>query len=110
MARKSLLNRVAGRLSKVRSLVRDSAHALNEEAAHPGEPQPHRRGHNPFHQTVADLEAAEATPRAVYQPGGDTSADPFARNDQDATESGNAWYLEGDHDGWDETNPGKKDD
>lgn len=103
--RPSLLNRVARRLSDLRRLADDGVHALKEEAAHPGEPQPHRRGHNPFHQTVADLEAAEGAPSAAYQPGGDRSVDPLARPANDGTAGDDAWYLQGQDEGWTETDP-----
>ena len=103
--RRSLLNRVARRLADLRRVAEDGVQALKTEAAHPGEPQPHRRGHNPFHQTVADLAAAEGTPSAAYQPGGDTSVDPLARPVQDGTAGDDAWYLQGQDEGWTETDP-----
>ena len=101
----SLLNRVARRLSDLRRLAGEGVAALNDEAAHPGEPQPHRRGHNPIHRTVADLAAAEGTPSAAYQPGGDRSVDPLARPARDGAAGDDAWYLQGQDEGWTDTNP-----
>lgn len=102
----SLVNRVARRLRRIRGLAGETLAALQTEAAHPGEPQPHRRGHNPFHRTVADLDAAEAMPSAEYRPGGDSSVDPFARPADDEAAPDDAWYLRDDKEGWSRTNPG----
>lgn len=106
----SVLNRVARRLSRLRKRAEEGIQALNDEASHPGEPQPHRRGHSPFHRTVADLDAAEQTPSAAYRPGGDPTVDPLARPAQDHRAGQDAWYLQGEDEGWTATNPTHSDD
>lgn len=106
----SVLNRVARRLSRIRKVAEDSLEALREEANHPGHPQPHLAGRNPFWQTEDDREAARATPSAEYRPGGDTGVDPLERPARDGTAGGDAWYLQGEHEGWDETDPDSSED
>ena len=37
-----------------------------------------------------------------------TSVDPLARPAQDGTAGDDAWYLQGENEGWDQTDPGGK--
>lgn len=106
----SLLNRVARRLSRVRKVAADGLEAIRVEASHPGRPQPHRVGRNPAWQTEEDRQADRATPSVEYRPGGDTGVDPYARPTQDGAAGDDAWYLKGEHEGWDQTNPTSKDE
>lgn len=102
---RSLLNRVARRLAALRERGAEVVQVVREEAAHPGEPQPHLRARHPIHRTDADREAAAAAPSAVYQPGGNPQVDPLARPTQDGTAGDDAWYLQGNNEGWDRTDP-----
>ncbi len=103
--RRSLLNRVARRVSRIRKRAEQSISALQQEASHPGRPQPHMVGRNEFWQSDDDRKAAAATPSATYRPGGDPSVDPHARPDNDGAAGDDAWYLRGDDEGWSDTNP-----
>ncbi len=106
--RPSLLNRVARRLEGLRERGAEAARLVREEAAHPGEPQPHLRARAPLHQTAEDRAADAAAPSVEYRPGGDTSVDPLARPAQDGTAGDDAWYLQGENEGWDQTDPDPK--
>jgi len=105
--RRSLLNRVARRLSGLGDKVRQGVDAVRDEARHPGKPQPHREGRDPVWRTAADREADRAAPSTPYAPGGDPGVDPFAPPVHDGTAGGEAWYLNGEDpdEGWRETDP-----
>ena len=104
---RSLLNRVARRVTQVGQRVRDGIHAVRDEARHPGRPQAHMEGRNPLWRTEDDREADRTAPSATYTAGGDPQVDPFSRPKDEATAEGAAWYLEGEgaDPGWRQTNP-----
>ena len=79
-----------GFLGKLKDKVKAGIGAISEEAKHPGRPPAHRVSGNPFHEA--------ATPAASKE-----------KNENRADRGeGKPWFLDGDNDGWDDTNPDTK--
>ena len=105
--------------SKVRAAVgnlRAFGAVLNEEANHPGRPQPHMTARNPVWGGTSGAEApsSSAEPAAsssVSEPAASSSvSEPAASSSAGAPEAETEevpWYLKyDDNEGWDDPNPG----
>jgi hypothetical protein len=78
-----------GLLTRIKDKVKAGISAVSEEAKHPGRPPGHKVQQNPFHRDEASRLAAEAADKARKKNAGDDQP----------------WYLDGQNDGWDDTNP-----
>ena len=96
--------------SKVRAAVgnlRAFGAVLNEEANHPGRPQPHMTARNPVWGGTSGAEA----PSSSAEPAASSSvSEPAASSSAGAPEAETEevpWYLKyDDNEGWDDPNPG----
>jgi hypothetical protein len=90
-----LRDRIKGRLKS----IREGAKEIHEEARHPGRPAPHMVPRN-------KLWAAEEgkSPPPPPEQASKQEIDPFKRQDA-VKEDQEFWFLEGDNEGWDQTNP-----
>ena len=79
-----------GLLSRIKGTIKAGIGAVNEEAKHPGRPPAHKVQQNPFHRDEAARQASAAADK------------DRGKNAGEAT----PWYLDGQNDGWDDTNPG----
>jgi hypothetical protein len=86
-----ILRRIKGRVSAGVGLVRDGIQAVNEEARHPGGAPGYKR--EVVEEAAGALESRE-TP---------VSERPV---EEEAPGGGSFWFLDGENDGWEETNPG----
>ena len=110
-----LLSRVKGRIKRQVEAVKGVLGAVQEEAKYPGRPQPHMAARNPLWGGEEDAPPAGVEPQAdapaVSSTAGAPAVDPYAepaRGEEEAPGGGQFWFLEGETDGWDETNPGLK--
>jgi len=91
--------------SKLKSAVQD-ARALftivNEEAKHPGRPQPHMVARNP----LWGGETGEA-PDKVDVPPSEPRKEVNLKTESKSEEEPEMWYLRGDDEGWSDPNPGQ---
>ena len=78
-----------GLLRSFAKKVVGAAKAVQEEAKHPGVPPAHKASENPFHEPPAAKVAPKVAPPKEAADG--------------RTEK--PWYLQGDTEGWDETDP-----
>ncbi len=78
-----------GLLSRIKDKVKAGLGAVNEEAKHPGRPPAHKVSQNVFHRDDPPA-AAKTEPDRKKNAGEDKP-----------------WYLDGENDGWDDTNPDK---
>ncbi|MEE2750453.1 MAG: hypothetical protein VX519_03420 [Myxococcota bacterium] len=84
-----ILKRIKGRVSSSVGLVKEGIQAIHEEASYPGK-QPGFR------------EAAEGTGEPL-----DRDMPEIERPVEDEAPGGGPfWFLDGENDGWEETNPG----
>lgn len=81
-----------GLLSKLKDKVKAGISAVNDEAKHPGRPPSHKVDQNAFHRDEAARVAAEAADKSRKKNAGDDKP----------------WYLDGENDGWDDTNPDRE--
>jgi hypothetical protein len=86
-----------GLLRNLAKKVVGGVKAVREEAKHPGRPPTFKASENPF---VREPEEKIAHDKAKAE----IKADAKGKNA--ATDK--PWYLDGQNDGWDETNPGEK--
>jgi hypothetical protein len=78
-----------GLLSRIKDKVKSGLGAVNEEAKHPGRPPAHKVSSNAFHRDEAARAAGDAADKDRKKNAGEDKP----------------WYLDGDNDGWDHTNP-----
>ena len=104
--------RIRQRLQDLTALFR----AVNDEANHPGRPQPHMAARNPLWGGESGgprdgTEARDAVP-AKAPPPAPEGVDPYASNEVAPESEGEYWYLQGEtvEEGWRETNPGETPD
>ena len=90
-----LRDRLKGRLKSIRDGVKE----IHEEARHPGRPAPHMVPRN-------KLWAAEEgkSPPPPAEKSSSPEIDPYKRKAA-VKEDQEFWFLEGDNEGWDQTNP-----
>lgn len=83
-----LLKRIKGRVSSGVGLVKEGIQAINDEARHPG---------------VAPSYREEADPNPPQrEPETPESQRPV---EEEAPGGGRFWFLDGENDGWEDTNP-----
>ena len=105
--------KIQERLQDVRALVR----VVNEEAKHPGRPQPHMVARNPLwggeagapptqKEVPSEPEQEVHTASPAVTP---TSPPPSSSSTEtkQTTQDDDFWYLRGDDEGWSDLNPGK---
>ncbi len=81
-----------GLLSRIKDKVKAGLAAVNDEAKHPGRPPAHKASSNPFHRDEAARVASEAADKGRKKNAGEDKP----------------WYLDGENDGWDDTNPNEE--
>lgn len=102
-----ILGKVKGSIKRRMEAVRDVVGAVQEEAKYPGRPQPHMAARNPLWGGESGAAPTEREPAAP------PPIDPYAsptRGEEEAPGGGDFWFLEGETEGWEQTNPGKKED
>ena len=85
-----ILKRIKGRVSTGVGLVRDGIQAVNEEARHPGRAPGYKR----------EVVEEAAPPESRKMPASERPVE------EEAPGGGTFWFLDGENDGWEETNPG----
>lgn len=82
--------------------------AIKQDATHPGRPPTFRAAANPFvaepEDRIAHEKAKEAIRAAAVKKPAATTPGPTLPTPA-ATATERPWYLDGENDGWDETNP-----
>jgi hypothetical protein len=88
-----------GLFERVKNRIKSGIGAVTEEARHPGRPPSHKASSNPFHAQPEEKRAAK-----------EAAADVKATQEAAPTKGGVAkpWYLDGNNDGWDDTDPKKE--
>lgn len=102
--------KIQDRLQDIRALVR----VVNEEANHPGRPQPHMVARNPLWggeagEIPAQKQVPSETEKHVSEPTStiSTASPPKEKKESKEAEDDDFWYLRGDDEGWSDLNPGK---
>jgi len=103
-----ILKRIKGRVSTSVELVKEGISAIQEEAKYPGRPPGHRAADDPLWKDSPPQDAApkEAVPAAKTPPV------PAEQRpvEEEAPGGGTFWFLDGENDGWDDTNPNEGDE
>ena len=99
-----LRTRIKSKIKEALGDVRALFQMVNEEAKHPGRPQPHMVARNPLwggengpNPDKTEVPNVEKTPQEIV-PEGEKKQE---EEDQDF------WYLRGDDEGWSDPNPGQ---
>lgn len=90
-----LRDRLKGRLKSIREGVKE----IHEEARHPGRPAPHMVPRNKL-WAAEEGKSPPPSPEQAAAP----EIDPFKQKAA-VKEDQEFWFLEGDNEGWDQTNP-----
>ena len=95
--------RIKSKIKEALGDVRALFHIVNEEAKHPGRPQPHMVARNP----LWGGEEGPSPDRTEVPQTDDTPVEtsPKSENNGDGDEQ-DFWYLRGDDEGWSDPNPG----
>ena len=95
--------RIKSKIKEALGDVRALFHMVNEEANHPGRPQPHMVARNPLwggengpNPDKTEVTETEEQPQEPEQP---------AKKSKE--EEPEFWYLRGDDEGWSDPNPGQ---
>ena len=100
-----ILKKIKGRVSSGVELVKEGITAIQEEAKYPGRPPGHRAADDPHWK---DSPAASSAPSAEpKEPPAPAVPRPV---EEEAPGGGRFWFLDGENDGWEETNPGESDE
>ncbi len=106
-----ILKRIKGRVSTGVDLVKEGITAIQEEAKYPGRPPGHRAVDDPLWKDPAAKkeEAAAPTRKAATPKPPHVPAEPRPV-EEEAPGGGAFWFLDGENDGWEETNPSEGDE
>ena len=108
-----ILKRIKGRVSSSVELVKEGISAIQEEAKYPGRPPSHRAADDPLWQDSPPQDAApqDAAPKeAVPAPKPPPVPAEERPVEEEAPGGGAFWFLDGENDGWEETNPTEGDE
>ena len=96
--------RIKSKIKEALGDVRALFQMVNEEAKHPGRPQPHMVARNPLwggengpNPDKTEVPNAEENPQ-------ESGAKPEKKQEEDEQDF---WYLRGDDEGWSDPNPGQ---
>jgi hypothetical protein len=103
-----ILKRIKGRVSSGVELVKEGISAIQEEAKYPGRPPSHRAADDPLWQDSPRPDpATKETVPAPKPPPVPAEERPV---EEEAPGGGAFWFLDGENDGWEETNPNEGDE
>jgi len=95
--------RIKSKIKEALGDVRALFHMVNEEAKHPGRPQPHMVARNPIwggengpNPDKTEVVENEQKPQEADK-----------KNVKEESEDQDFWYLRGDDEGWSDPNPGQ---
>ena len=104
--------RIKSKLKDALNDVRALFHIVNEEAKHPGRPQPHMVARNPLWGGEAGdaPEKTDVSTDKAFTPKEPKAPKSTEQNEEksiDTKEDDDFWYLRGDDEGWSDPNPGQ---
>ncbi len=98
-----------GLLSRIAARVKSGVKAVSREAKHPGKPPSYLEHDSPFYPAPSRDDragGAVASPAPASPPKGATSTGAAGGAPRADRGEEKPWFLDGQQDGWDDTNPG----
>ena len=105
-----ILKRIKGRVSTGVELVKEGMSAIQEEAKYPGRPPGHRAADDPLWKDPGQQEEASAPTKEADAPKPPPVPAEQRPVEEEAPGGGAFWFLDGENDGWEETNPTEGDE
>ena len=107
-------NRIKSKIKERIQDIRALAKVVQDEATHPGRPQPHIVARNPLWGGESGEKLADTPKKTAPQDTVQEAKSPISKpeqkasnSDDDSSDDEDFWYLRGDNEGWSDLNPGK---